>query len=82
MPITLPKDTEARLVNSVKQYLAQELEADVGDLKASFFLAYILQEIGPVIYNQAVADVQAHLHEKITDLDTAVFEPEIGYWKR
>ena len=82
MPITLAKDTEERLIASLKAYVAEELDQDIGDLKAAFFLEYILKEIGPTVYNQAVRDAQAHLHDKVGELDTAVFAPEFGYWKR
>ncbi len=82
MPITLPKDTEQRLITSIKRYFEEELEEEIGELKAAFLLEYILKEIGPQIYNQAVRDTQAHLHDKVTELDTAIYAPEYGYWKR
>ena len=34
------------------------------------------------IYNQAVADVQAVLQGRVTDLDSECFEVEFTYWKR
>jgi uncharacterized protein (DUF2164 family) len=45
-------------------------------------LEYILKECGPAIYNQAIADAQAYLHEKVTDLDSVLYKPEFGYWDK
>jgi len=56
MPIKLAKESEAFLIGSLKRYAAEELDLAMGDLKAKLFLDYVLREIGPTVYNQAVAD--------------------------
>ena len=33
-------------------------------------------------YNKAIADAQAHMHDRVGDLDGSCYEPEFGYWKR
>jgi uncharacterized protein (DUF2164 family) len=81
MEIKLPKETEKRLLTSIKRYFAEHMDDDIGDLKASLLLDFCLREIGPSIYNRAIADAQMHLQEKVTDLDGACFAPEFGYWK-
>jgi len=45
-------------------------------------LDFFLEEIGPSIYNKAIADAQAHTHDRVGDLDGVCYEPEYGYWKR
>jgi uncharacterized protein (DUF2164 family) len=82
MPIKLAKESEAFLVGSLKRYAAEELDLQLGDLKAKLLLAYVLKEIGPTVYNQAVADVQAVLQEKVADLGVDCFEPEFTFWKK
>lgn len=82
MAIKLDKATEAHLVASIKRFAAEHLEADFGDLKAGLLLEFCLREIGPSIYNQAIADAQRFLQEKVDDLGGARFEPEFAYWKR
>ena len=57
----------------------EERSEEVGDLQAAFFLEFVLKEIGPSIYNQAVKDAQAHLHNAVADLDLTLHEPEFGY---
>jgi uncharacterized protein (DUF2164 family) len=81
MEIKLPKETEGRLLASIKRYFAEHMDDDIGDLKASLLLDFCLREIGPSIYNRAIGDAQMHLQEKVTDLDDACYQPEFGYWK-
>ena len=82
MAIKLSKQTKQALMTSIKRYFAENLEEKIGDLKASLFLDFCLREVGPSIYNQAIADAQAHMQEKVTDLDGSCFEPEFTYWKK
>ncbi len=81
MAMKLSKDVEKRLVASIKRYFAETMEVEIGDLKAGLLLDYCLREIGPSIYNQAIADAQAHLQERVSELDSSCYRPEFGYWK-
>ena len=65
---------------SIKRYVAENLDEEIGDLKAGLFLEFCLKEIGPSIYNQAIADAQAYLTGHLTDLDGVCQEDEFGYW--
>jgi len=80
--IELPKKLRDQLIASLKQYFAENLDQDIGDLKASLLLDFILKEIGPVIYNSAIADAQARMQEMVAELDGSCYEPEFTYWKR
>jgi uncharacterized protein (DUF2164 family) len=82
MPITLPEPTEKQLVDSIKRFFAEELEDDIGDLKALRVLDFCLKEMGPSFYNQGVADAQAFFQEKSLDLGAARHEPEFGFWQK
>jgi uncharacterized protein (DUF2164 family) len=81
MAITLPPETEKRLNVSIKRFFAEKLDDEIGDLKARLVLDYCLREIGPTVYNQAVADAQAWVQGKVADVDGSCFEPELAYWK-
>ena len=82
MAIELIKDHRQALVLSLKQCFAEDLDQDIGDLKAPLLLDSILKEIGPVIHNRAVADAQARMQEMVAELDGSCYEPEFTYWKR
>ena len=81
MAIEFSSDTRKSLIASIKQYFIEELDQDIGDLKATLMLEFILKEIGPVIYNSAVSDVQARMQEIVSELDGTCFEPESIRWK-
>ncbi len=80
MAIKLPKATEQRLVASIRRYCAENLQ-EIGDLQATLLLDFCLREIGPSVYNQAVADAQAYVQDKVMDLNGSCFEAEGTYWK-
>jgi uncharacterized protein (DUF2164 family) len=82
MTIKLAQDTERYLLESIKRFFAKELDEDIGDLKAGGVLDYVLSEIGPRIYNQAIADAQAFMQDKALDLGAVRYEPEFDFWKK
>ena len=53
--IKLEKDVEDYLLASIKRFFAEDLEEDIGDLKAMRVLEFCQREVGPSIYNQAIA---------------------------
>ena len=81
MTITLAKDVRKRSIASIRRYFAENMEEEVGDLKAALLLDFFLKEIGPTVYNHAVADAQAYFQEKTGDLDGTCHEPGFGYWE-
>jgi uncharacterized protein (DUF2164 family) len=55
---------------------------NIGDLKARLLLDFCLRELGPSVYNQAIADAQAHMQDKVAELDGSCHEVEFAYWKK
>ena len=80
MAIKLSPEATKRLRASIKRYVAENLDQDIGDLKAGLLLDYCLKEIGPSIYNQAIADAQAYFTGRVADLEGVCHEEEFGYW--
>ena len=82
MTISLSDDARKQAVASIKRYLAEELDQDVGELKAGLFLEFILKEIAPSVYNGAIADAQTYLRDRVADLEGACSVPEFAYWPK
>jgi uncharacterized protein (DUF2164 family) len=82
MAIKLPPETITRLVASIKRYAAENRDEEIGDLKAGLLLEYCLEEIGPSIYNQAIADAQSYFTGRVADLEGVCHEAEFGFWPR
>jgi uncharacterized protein (DUF2164 family) len=80
MAITLTADVRKQALASIKQYISVNLEQDIGDLQATLLLDYILTEIAPSVYNQAIQDAQRYFQERASDLEGVCFEREFAYW--
>ncbi len=82
MAIELPKDVRAQAVASIERWFQDERGERVGNIAAAALLGYVLQEIGPSIYNQAVAAAQERLQQRVAELDIELHEDEFDYWRQ
>ena len=80
--IELSKEERAAAVASVKKYFEEEIREPIGDLRAGLLLDFVMEEIGPAIYNHAIADAQARLTARVADLDGELYADEFQYWVR
>jgi uncharacterized protein (DUF2164 family) len=80
--IELSKEARADAIASIQQYFEHNIHEAIGDLPAGLLLNFFLEEIGPAIYNKAVADVQARLSVRVADLSGELYEDEFQYWPR
>jgi uncharacterized protein (DUF2164 family) len=59
MTVELSKQARAAAIASVQRYFEENLPEPIGNLGAGLLLDFFVEEIGPVIYNQAIADTLA-----------------------
>ncbi len=81
MTIKLKQEVSDQLIASIKRYFEEQLDQTIGDLKAKLLLEFCLSEIGPCVYNRAIADAQAYVQGSIAEIDSTCFEAEFGYWR-
>ena len=79
--IELDKLHRADAIASLQRYFEENLDP-VGDLPAGLLLNFILEEIGPAIYNQAVKDAQTRIQLQLSDLTGDLYADEFQYWPR
>jgi uncharacterized protein (DUF2164 family) len=82
MLIEISEDATKQSIASIRRYFDEELEQDIGDLKAGNILEFIIKEIAPTVYNKAIEDAQAFLRDRVADLDGACAVPEFAYWDK
>ncbi|HET9283871.1 MAG TPA: DUF2164 domain-containing protein [Candidatus Angelobacter sp.] len=82
MMIDISKEGRAEAIASIQRYFQENLPEPIGDLPAGLLLNFFLVEIGPAIYNRAIADAQARLQLRISDLSGELFADEFQYWPR
>jgi len=80
--IELPKDRRQQAVASFERYLLENMDEKIGNVAAAGLLGFFLEEIGPVIYKQAVRDVQERIRSRVEEVDLEVHEDEFTYWKK
>ena len=82
MTIELPLATRQTAVASIQRYFKQNMDEPIGNITAGALLEFFLAEIGPLVYNKAVADVQQRLQARIQEIDLEVYEDEFQYWSK
>jgi uncharacterized protein (DUF2164 family) len=82
MPIELPREARTQAITSIERYFAEELDQRIGNIAAGALLGFFLEEIGPLVYNQAVSQVQERLQARVQELDIEFNEDAFQYWRR
>lgn len=82
MSIELPKEARAQAIASIERYFNEHMEERIGNIAAGALLGFFLDEVGPSIYNQAVAEVQERLQARVLELDIEVHEDEFTFWPK
>lgn len=82
MSIELSREARNEAIASIERYFEENMEERIGNIAAGALLGFFLEEIGPAIYNKAVADVQEKLQARIAELDLEAHEDEFQYWPR
>ncbi|WP_223068350.1 DUF2164 domain-containing protein [Paenibacillus caui] len=67
--LKLPREQKEQLIKRVQDYFYEERSEEIGELSAELFLDYMIKEIGPVIYNQAIHDAIKTVNEKVISLE-------------
>jgi uncharacterized protein (DUF2164 family) len=80
--IRLTDEAKKQAIASIRRYFQEEWEQDIGDLKAGLVLDYVLRELGPTVYNRAIADARAFFDERAADLDGVCYRAEFPYWTK
>ena len=78
--IEISSEARKSAITSLKRYFEENMPEPLGDLPAGLLLTFFVEEIGPIIYNRAVADVQARLVGRVSELESELFVPEFQYW--
>ena len=82
MPIELSKEVKKEGITSIERYFQENMAEKIGNIAAGALLGYFLEELGPLVYNQAVADVQERLQMRVSELDIEIHEDEFQYWRK
>ena len=82
MKIELSAQAQKDAVGSIQRYFEVNMPEMIGELPAGMLLNFFLEEIGPAIYNKAIADAQARMLRRVDDLSGELYVDEFQYWSR
>ena len=68
MEIELNKEVRAVLIEDLKRYYWNDRNEELNNLGAELLLDFIVNDIGPYIYNKAVEDAYDYMNERTEDL--------------
>ena len=82
MKIELSAQAQKDAVASIQKYFEVNMPEMLGELPAGLLLNFFVEEIGPAIYNKAIADAQAQMMRRVDDLSGELYVDEFQYWPR
>jgi uncharacterized protein (DUF2164 family) len=80
--IEISKQARADAIASLQRYFTENFPEPIGDLPAGLLLNYFLEEVAPVVYNQAIRDAQARMQQRAADLDGELYLDAFQYWTK
>lgn len=66
--IKLSTEDEAAILDSLKHYMSDELEFELEDFPAKMLLDFLLELIGPRLYNQAIDELEPWLYDRFVSI--------------
>ena len=82
MTIEISKENRQQILTSIERYFQKNMDEKIGNVAADALLVFFLEELGPIVYNKAVADAQARIQSRVMEVDLEVYEDEFQYWNK
>ena len=76
MTIQLESKQKSELTHTLKRYLQDELNADLGQFDTEFLVDFISKKFGAVYYNKGIEDAQKVMERKMLDISDELYEIE------
>ncbi len=76
MRIQLTAERRERMLRALQKYFGDEFDEPLSPFKAERLLDFLVRELGPPVYNQAIRDAHAFIQERLTDLEGEFYEAD------
>ena len=77
MTIHIDDDRRTRLLDLLRGFWTEEFDEELTGFRAERILDFMVEAVGPGIYNQGVQDARKHVQERLDDLEGDVWAPEV-----
>lgn len=75
-PVKFPREQKQQITSSIQDYLDTELSIEIGSLASENLLDFMLKELTPYIYNQAIADARIVIEQKMISIEEEIYALE------
>ncbi|XAL99246.1 DUF2164 domain-containing protein [Phycisphaeraceae bacterium D3-23] len=74
MPIELTDERRKHLIAQITSFMYDELDTEIGELRATLVLEFMMKHSAAEAYNQGVTDCRAYLTNKLADMEIDLHE--------
>jgi len=71
----LSEERREQLLRDLEGFYLEEFDENLSRFRAEHILDFLLNALGPPIYNQAVQDARVFMQRKLDELDGEVYAP-------
>ena len=82
MTIEISRDDRKGAIASIERYFQDNMDQPIGNIAAGALRAFFLEEFGPIVYNQAISDVQERLQQRVSEVDIELHADALQYWRK
>ncbi|WP_440962116.1 DUF2164 domain-containing protein [Paenibacillus nitricinens] len=75
-PIKIQREHKLQVTSSIQDYFEAELSSEIGQLASENLLDFMLKELSPHIYNQALADARKVIEQKMISIEEELYALE------
>ena len=75
-PIKIQREHKLKITSSIQDYFETELSSEIGQLASENLLDFMLKELSPYIYNQALADARKVIEQKMISIEEELYALE------
>jgi uncharacterized protein (DUF2164 family) len=75
--IKLSREQKLEIADKLQRYFKTEFSEEIGHLQSEIFLDFILKEVSPYIYNQAIKDARSIIEQRMILLDEDICALEV-----
>ncbi|KIV56853.1 hypothetical protein AM501_09085 [Aneurinibacillus migulanus] len=72
----VPKEHKDTIITNIQLYFSKERDDSLGNLEAEQLFDFMLNEIAPIIYNQALSDVRKVIQQQFDSLEEEIYALE------
>ncbi|WP_337098491.1 DUF2164 domain-containing protein [Paenibacillus sp. YIM B09110] len=76
MGMKLTKENKQQLVNELQGYFELERSEEIGTLAAEQLLDFMIEQLGPFLYNHAMSDARKTVLERMQSLEDELYALE------